>query len=724
MTDNFARLLALIGTGGSSGTTDYEALTNKPSIGGVTLIGDLTLAELGIVVDDQLSTTSTNPVQNAVLTALLEAFPYANVTGKPQINGVTLTGNVTLAELGLNALWVGTQAEYATVSSTLAAGTLVVITDDNDIDSTPTENSLNMVTSGGVYAFVTQGLSGKVDKAQGKQLSTEDYTTAEKTKLGGIEAEANKTIIDSALDNSSSNPVQNSVITNALANKVDTVAGKGLSTNDYTDVEKAQVATNKSDIAVLKAEHVELTQAEYDALGNEKYSDDKEYFITDAEPDSPTYIYGFHIDPDESDPSDCVTYLADAVGMTPAAMGTTAFSYGSWENAFFMPRPCMLKFDGTVDYYLDPTDYTKKADGTASDIADLSYGGNAMMEFPLIWYKFVQGTAEGEGYFYVSNKRVDDTYHCWSNYDSDNNVIDHFYMAIYNGCTYDGKMRSISGITLTPWSMTAYSASSTYAVGDKVNYDGKMYECITAVETAEAFDPEKWKQFAFNGNTSGQEEIAQASANNTTAKPEWYIDLWADRVLITGLLYLMGKSLDLQGTFGQGISSGSQAAKEAYVTGSLNDKGLFYGSKTATNVAVKVFGMENFWALVWRRTAGLIGVSNGYAYKLTHGTADGSTATAFGTSSTGYLIKAITKPNSEYVKQMTFGKHGLLPSVTGNGADSAKYYCDYYYNGTGFAFVGGYSSISGRCGLFVYLYYAVGYRDWILAAALSCKPLA
>lgn len=233
MTDNIARLLALMGAGGSSGTTDYEALTNKPSIGGVTLIGDITLAELGIVVDDQLNDQSTNPVQNAVLTALLNAFPYANITNKPQINGVTLTGNVTLAQLGLNALWVGTQAEYAQVASTLEAGTLVVITDDNDIDSTPTENSTNMVTSGGVYAFVVQGLNGKVDKVQGKGLSTEDYTTAEKTKLGGIEAEANKTIVDSALDGTSTNPVENQVIKAALdlkANSADlgTAAAKNV----------------------------------------------------------------------------------------------------------------------------------------------------------------------------------------------------------------------------------------------------------------------------------------------------------------------------------------------------------------------------------------------------------------------------------------------------------------------------------------------------------------
>lgn len=198
MTDNIARLLALMGgSGGSGGTTDYEDLNNKPSIGGTTLIGDLTLAELGIIVDDQLNLQSTNPVQNAVLTALLNAFPYSNVTGKPQINGVTLTGNITLGELGLNAIWVGTSAEYAVVESTLAEGTVVIITDDQDVDNIPTQSSTNLVYSGGVYAFVTQGLSNKVDKETGKGLSTEDYTTADKTsvstsatKLTGISSSA------------------------------------------------------------------------------------------------------------------------------------------------------------------------------------------------------------------------------------------------------------------------------------------------------------------------------------------------------------------------------------------------------------------------------------------------------------------------------------------------------------------------------------------------------
>lgn len=90
-------------------------------------------------------------------------------------------------------------------------------------------------------------------------------------------------------------------------------------------------------------------------------------------------IYGWHVNPDISDSSNAVTYLEDAIGMTPASMGSTTFNYGSWENAFFMPKPCMLKSNGKVDYYLDPNDYTKKLNGTASDISNPNYDGNAMM---------------------------------------------------------------------------------------------------------------------------------------------------------------------------------------------------------------------------------------------------------------------------------------------------------------------------------------------------------
>lgn len=47
-------------------------------------------------------------------------------------------------------------------------------------------------TAKGIVDGVTSALADKVDKVNGKGLSTEDYTTAEKNKLGAISAEANK----------------------------------------------------------------------------------------------------------------------------------------------------------------------------------------------------------------------------------------------------------------------------------------------------------------------------------------------------------------------------------------------------------------------------------------------------------------------------------------------------------------------------------------------------
>ena len=83
-----------------------------------------------------------------------------------------------------------------------------------------------------------------------------------------------------------------------------------------------------------------------------------------------TKIYGFRINPNEADPYEAVVYLADAVGMTPAKMGAESFDYGSWRDAFFMPRPCMVKYDGTVDYYLNPDNYKETEDCSASDVAN------------------------------------------------------------------------------------------------------------------------------------------------------------------------------------------------------------------------------------------------------------------------------------------------------------------------------------------------------------------
>lgn len=443
-------------------------------------------------------------------------------------------------------------------------------------------------------------------------------------------------------------------------------------------------------------------------------------------------IYGWHVNPDISNSSNAVTYLEDAIGMTPASMGSTTFDYGSWENAFFMPKPCMLKSNGKVDYYLDPNDYTKKLNGTASDISNPNYDGNAMMQWPKIWFKYVKGAKEGQGYFYVANYKADGNFHCWCNYDSENNEINHFYTAIYNGTSFAN-----------------YGSSKTYVINDFAIYDNKLYKCNTDIATAQAFDSAKWNVVSNtapainkmrslsgirltnnNGNakTDTTTEVTRAEANNTTAAKEWYIETFSDRLLINGLLVLMGKSLNTQAVFGRGLDTGGQSAKEAYVTGTLNNKGLFWGVTENGNSGVKVFGMENFWGCCWHRTAGLITDNHAIKLKLTYGTKDGSTVIGYNQTGNGYIDNGTAPYSNGYVQKMSYNKYGFMPAVVTGGSQST-YYADYHYQhagytGTMYALFGGYSDYNLHTGAFyLNLNYAPGITYWPIAASLSCKPL-
>ena len=439
-----------------------------------------------------------------------------------------------------------------------------------------------------------------------------------------------------------------------------------------------------------------------------------------------TIVYGWHVDPNISNSSDAITYLNDAVGMTPASMGASEFNYGSWKNAFFMPKPCMVNYDGTVAYYLDPNDYSKRTDGRPSDVGNPNFPGNAMMQWPLIWYKFEGGAEDGEGYFYVANRQVDNTYHCWCNYDSKDNIIPHFYTAIYNSTSFSD-----------------YNASTTYAVGDTTVYDGKLYKCTTAISEAEAFDSTHWEVWSEtapainkfhsmsglhltknNGasNTNGATEITRSTSNNTTSDVEWYTEVFSDRLLINALLVLMGKSINTQAVFGRGLDSGGETAKNNYVTGSLNDKGLFWGVTNAGTSGVKVFGMENYWACLWRRTAGCVGVSGNYKIKLTYGTADGTTVEGYNSNGNGYLDSGVI-PTTGYVKTFRYSENGFVPDIT-TGGNNSTYYADYFYKGNGYLLVGGSSGNGTACGAFYFnLIDGFSRSSWNVSAALSCKPV-
>ena len=620
-----------------------------------------------IVVDDGSHTYKMTYGKFKELVPMVTSFTKNDTTGELCI---TLTDGTQLKivphdptkqneDLSTPITVDGTQ--QTTVEACLAALNTYIGTKQDALtfDNEPTLNSDNPVKSGGIYSAIEAektraqtAEAGKVDVIAGKGLSTEDYTTEEKTKLSGIESGA----------------------------EVNVQADWNQSDNTKDDY-----INNKPSIPVISA------HSDY-STGTKIGSVTVDGVETDFYAPTVSHNYGFHIDGSESVPSAKITYLADAVGMEPAKMDYTndVFDYGSWKDAFFLPRPCMLKSDGTVDYYLDPDDYTKKADGTASDITNDAYDGNAMMEWGKngrkIWYKIVpDANDDTSASVYIADYQVDEGYVDYPFHSFDGASHNHFYTPIFNGwLDTNNKLRSISG------------------------------KQVMASKTA-------------------TNEVTYAENNNPANTPIWNIEQYCDIVLITLLLWLMGKSTNTQNVFGNGISSGSQAGCEAYRTGSLNNKGMFYGKDGSVNTttAVKVFGMENFWGLQWRRYQGHLLIGGSQYVKMTYGQEDGSTADGFSLAGTGYINKGHqpTGTSGQYLKTQEYDSMGFYPKNANNtDASATKYYCDglwFNNSSTRVPIRGGASNTGALDGASaVYLNNDASDAAWTIGASLSCKPLS
>lgn len=397
-------------------------------------------------------------------------------------------------------------------------------------------------------------------------------------------------------------------------------------------------------------------------------------------------LYGFKLDQNESDPASMITYLSDCDNKyyESAKMNyaTDTFNYGDWGDAWFIKnlKPCMLKYDGTVDYELDKNDYTKKLDGTASDVANASYGGNAMVGIPKVYWKIVNN-GDNTANIYFSDKQVDTNFHCWSHIDNNGNEIDYCYMPIYNGSLVSSKLRSLSGKT----PMT---------------------------------------------NKTTTNEITYAKANNTGSNIIWYTELFNDRMLINLLLLLIGKSTNIQTIFGIGnnnsyVSNSNTGIKN---TGTMNTKGLFWGERDNKS-GVKVFGIEHWYGNVWRRIGGWINDKGTQKIKMTYGQSDGSTTDGYNETGSGYIsIDGATPSGTStgYISKMLITENGLIPIIASGSATT--YYCDkLWFNNShvDYACVGGGShNVSFTSALCSNLDVMASETVDTLGASISCKPLA
>ena len=149
-------------------------------------------------VDDALDTESKNAVENGIIARRFE-----------QLSGVTLPATSTRDGLM-------TAANYTKLSGIETGANKTVV--DAALDAA----SENPVQNKAVKA----ALDGKAGTAVATTSANGLMSAADKTKLDGVEAGANKTTVDAALDAASENPVQNKAVKAALDSKLSTQGGE------------------------------------------------------------------------------------------------------------------------------------------------------------------------------------------------------------------------------------------------------------------------------------------------------------------------------------------------------------------------------------------------------------------------------------------------------------------------------------------------------------------
>lgn len=132
----------------------------------------------------------------------------------------------------------------------IKVGNNLTITSDGVLDALSVTKDIIEEQLGYVPADVedieqlTEDISSKVDKVNGKGLSANDFTNELKTKLDGIEVGANKTTVDETLSATSTNPVQNKAVNTAISTLNDNMS-KYL--KDSTDVSNKTISTDLND---------------------------------------------------------------------------------------------------------------------------------------------------------------------------------------------------------------------------------------------------------------------------------------------------------------------------------------------------------------------------------------------------------------------------------------------------------------------------------------------
>lgn len=542
----------------------------------------------------------------------------------------------------------------------------------------------------------TAAIALKVDKVDGKQLSTNDYTTAEKQEVAKI------------------------------ANKVDKVNGKGLSTNDYTAEDKAAVGTIAD-----KVDKVEGKQ-----LSTEDYTTAEKTKLQGVAANANNYVHpttagNKHI-PAGGTAGQILVNNGDGTAEWQDNQGggggidytglEDIYSYGvEWDSTVADPTltrignpllhkslPIQSQYKGCVangaeiNYYLNPNDWSQKADGTPSVLDGTD--GTVRVHIPKFYGKSgVEGTKR---WVRMSTIKMDNT---WIE-------IPEMLVDAYRSTVNQTGNKAVSVINTTAQFRGGGNRTANDAYLDTDAFRSDLGKPRTNISRA------NMRTYATN---AGSEMLCY----------EYYkwIFYWAWVIEYATFNSQAAYNADLtaegyhQGGLGDGVTTWDGTNWNNYngyypltPCGYCNEFGNFTGVKDlvipetvindSTTVASKTFkvprwrGFDNPFGDIWTNLDGIIlertaANQPSSVYTTTDPTAFGDDNTA-----KGKMTVAGTEIASDgYTKDYDLGETGeIIPSVV--GGSTTTYMCDYHWcNASSTALrtliVGGYAYNGGLAGL-------------------------
>ena len=232
-----------------------------------------------IDVDSALSSTSTNPVQNKVITSALagkastavatqSAAGLMSKSDKVKLDGVEDGATKTIVDDVMSDTSTNPVQNKVVMKYIDSRGSLPPVSAQNDtmliqvVDGAyalrtkesifPVDDALDTESQNAVENGIIARRFEMLSEVTLPATSTRDglMSKDDKAKLDGVEAGANKTVVDAALDASSTNPVQNKAIKAALDSKASTAeattgAAGLMSAADKTKLDGVEAGANK-----------------------------------------------------------------------------------------------------------------------------------------------------------------------------------------------------------------------------------------------------------------------------------------------------------------------------------------------------------------------------------------------------------------------------------------------------------------------------------------------